>query len=122
MARALEAGGQGESTAATQALAATDFGRDPTSATRAMRTRAAPAPARTRDRTGTRAPARREARSPARRRRMGGFLAMLAVIAAIAAVGIALLAANGKGVQAPNSSDAKDQVQQLHNFLRDHSR
>jgi serine/threonine-protein kinase len=119
MAHALEAGGQGESTAATQALAATDFGRDATSTTRAMRTRAAPAP---RERPATRAPARRAAtRAPAKRRRLGGFLALLAAIAAIAAVGIALLAANDKGVQAPNSSDAKDQVQQLRNFLRDHS-
>ena len=121
MAKALEAGLQGESTAATQALAATDYGRDPTMATRAMRTRAATAPPPARERTGTRAPARQATRAPARKRRVGGFLALLAVIAAIAAVGLALLAANSKGVQAPNSNDARDQIQQLHQFLRDHS-
>src|SRR5215211_3627223 len=50
MARAIEGGAEGESTAATQALAATDFGRDQTAATRAMRTPAAPTPRR--ERTG----------------------------------------------------------------------
>jgi serine/threonine-protein kinase len=121
MAKALEAGLQGESTAATQALAATDYGRDPTMATRAMRTRAATTPPPARERTGTRAPARQATRAPAPKRRIGGFLALLAVVAAIAAVGLALLAANSKGVQAPNSNDARDQIQQLHQFLRDHS-
>jgi serine/threonine protein kinase len=122
MAQALEAGGQGESTAATQALAATDFGRDPTSATRAMRTRTAPAPTPPpRQRTGTRAPARQE--PPRRKRRVNSLFALLAVIAAIAAVGLALLAANSGngGVKAPNSNDAGDQIQQLHQFLQDHS-
>jgi eukaryotic-like serine/threonine-protein kinase len=125
MSRALEAGMQGEATAATQALAATDFGRDPTAATRAMRTRMAPAPTPPpRQRTGTRAPARQPAREPERKRRFGGLLALLAVIAAIVAVGLALLASSGNnsGVKAPNSSDARDQIQQLHQFLQEHSR
>jgi serine/threonine-protein kinase len=125
MAQALEAGLNGESTAATQALAATDYGRDATMATRAMRTRAAPAPAPAplpRDRTGTRAPARQATRAPARKRRFSGVLALLAVIAAIAAVGLALLASSSNSVQAPNSGDTHDQIQQLHDFLQKHSR
>ncbi len=121
MAKALEAGLHGESTAATQALAATDYSRDPTMATRAMRTRAATAPPPARERTGTRAPARQATRAPARKRRSGGLLALLAVIAAVAAVGLALLAANNKGVQAPNSNDTRDQIQQLHDFIGKHS-
>jgi eukaryotic-like serine/threonine-protein kinase len=123
MAQALEAGLHGESTAATEALAATDFGREPTMATRAMRTRAAPAPTPPpRERTGTRAPARQPTRAPAKRKRQfGGLLALLAVIAAIAAVGLALLAAGDNGVKAPNSNDAQDQIQQLHQFLDEHS-
>jgi serine/threonine protein kinase len=123
MAKAMEAGLHGESTAATQALAATDFGRDPTMATRAMKTRAAPAPAPPpRERTGTRAPARQATRAPAKKRRAGGLLALLAVIAAIAAVGLALLAANGNGgVQSPNANRAEDQIQQLRDFLSKHS-
>jgi serine/threonine protein kinase len=123
MAKAMEAGLHGESTAATQALAATDFGRDPTMATRAMKTRAAPAPAPPpRERTGTRAPARQATRAPAKKRRAGGLLALLAVIAAIAAVGLALLAANSNGgVQSPNANRAEDQIQQLRDFLSKHS-
>jgi len=132
MAHALEAGFHGESTAATQALAATDFSRDPTAATRALRTRtpSAPTPARERTRAPTRAgraptrAGRAAGRTPPRRRqrRLGGFLALLAVIAAVAAVGIALLAANDQGVRAPNSGQAKDQIQQLRDFIREHSR
>jgi eukaryotic-like serine/threonine-protein kinase len=124
MAQALEAGLNGESTAATQALAATDYGRDATMATRAMRTRSAPAPApapRPRDRTGTRAPARQATRAPARKRRFSGALALLAVIAAIVVVGLALLASSSNSVQAPNSSDTHDQIQQLKDFLQQHS-
>jgi eukaryotic-like serine/threonine-protein kinase len=119
MSKALEAGLHGEATAATQALAATDYTRgvsDLTAATQALRTRAeppAPAPAR--------APARRREREEARRRRFGPFLALLAVIAAIAAVGVALLAAGDDGTQPINSEDARDQIQQLRDFLQEHA-
>ena len=117
MAKALEAGLHGESTAATQALAAADV----TGATQALRTRAAPVPAR----PPTRGPAqRRQARPPARkrRRRLGGFLALLAVLGAIAAVSIALLAADDGGVQPIDSSDAREQIQQLRDFIDRNSR
>jgi serine/threonine-protein kinase len=123
MSQALEAGLRGEATAATQALAATDYTRgipsDPTAATQALRTRqeparAAPAPAR--------APERRRERAPARRRRMGGFLALLAAIAAIAAVGIALLAADSDGPTPINSDDAREQIQRLRDFLNEQAR
>jgi serine/threonine protein kinase len=121
MSRALEAGLQGEATAATQALAATDYTRgvsDLTAATQALRTRAAPAPA------PARSPARRREREPARRRgrRLGPFLALLAVIAAIAAVGIALLAAGDEGPQPINADDARQQIQELRDFLQDQAR
>jgi serine/threonine protein kinase len=121
MSRALEAGLQGEATAATQALAATDYTRgvsDLTAATQALRTRAEPAPA------PARSPARRREREPARRRgrRLGPFLALLAVIAAIAAVGIALLAAGNEGPQPINADDARQQIQELRDFLQDQAR
>jgi eukaryotic-like serine/threonine-protein kinase len=117
MAQAIEAGLQGEATAATRALAATDAGRgvsDLTAATQALRTRAEPA-----RQAPPRAPERRRERAPARRRgrRTGAFLALLAVIAAIAAVGIALLAAGDDGSQPINRNDARDQIQQLRDFL-----
>jgi serine/threonine protein kinase len=117
MAQAIEAGLQGEATAATRALAATDAGRgvsDLTAATQALRTRAEPA-----RQAPPRAPERRRERAPARRRgrRTGAFLALLAVIAAIAAVGIALLAAGDDGSQPINSNEARDQIQQLRDFL-----
>jgi eukaryotic-like serine/threonine-protein kinase len=125
MARALEAGYHGEQTDATRRMAAMD-----TDATRALdRTSIAPAPpappppAPRRERTAP-PPSRRD-RSPdraARRRRVGTFLAVLAVIAAIAAVGVALVASNNGGVKPVNDGDAKQQIQDLRQFLRDHSR
>ncbi|HEX2232513.1 MAG TPA: protein kinase [Thermoleophilaceae bacterium] len=121
MSRALEAGLHGEATAATQALAATDYTRgvaDLTAATQALRTRAEPAPA-----PPARAPARRREREPARRRRrIGPFLALLAVIAAIAAVGVALLAAGENGPPPITEDDARQQIQELRDFLQDQAR
>jgi eukaryotic-like serine/threonine-protein kinase len=122
LAAALEAGLKGEATGVTHALAAADA----TAATQALRTRATRAtqaapPARP---TPTPAPApRRETRPPAKRgRQIGGFLALLAVLAAIAAVSIAVLTANDGGVKAPSSNDANEQIQQLRDFLEEHSR
>jgi serine/threonine-protein kinase len=122
MAQAIEAGHRGDATAATRALAATDAGRgvsDLTAATQALRTRAEPA-----RQAPARAPQRRRERAPARRRgrRMGAFLALLAVIAAIAAVGIALLAAGDDGSQRIDSNDARQQIQQLRDFLERQAR
>jgi eukaryotic-like serine/threonine-protein kinase len=120
MSQALEAGLHGEATAATQALAATDYTRgvsDLTAATQALRTRSEPARA-----APARAPARRREREPARRRRrIGPFLALLAVLTAIVAVGIALLAAGDSGTQPINSDDARDQIQQLRDFIQEHA-
>jgi eukaryotic-like serine/threonine-protein kinase len=130
MARALEAGLHGDSTAATRAL---DTATDPdatraladvTAATQALRTRQAPQP------SPPTAPPRPAAERPARhaapsqrRRRLGAFLALLAVLAAIAAVGIALLAANdGGGVQPVERNDVQQQIDDLRRFLEDNTR
>jgi serine/threonine-protein kinase len=122
MSKALEAGLHGEATAATQALAATDYTRgvaDLTAATQALRTRAEPARA-----APARAPARRREREPARRRgrRLGPFLALLAVVAAIVAVGIALLAADEDGAAPINGQDAREQIERLRDFLQEQAR
>jgi serine/threonine protein kinase len=114
LARALEAGVSGETTDATRALAAADV----TDATHALRTQSL--------RRSTQAPpAPAPAPVPqkkAARRRWGGFLALLAVIAAIAAVALAVLTANGERVQAPNANDPSQQIEQLRDFLSEHSR
>jgi serine/threonine protein kinase len=122
LARAIEAGASGESTEATRALAAADV----TDATHALRTQAlrqqTQQPAR-REPTPAPRPQRRAERAPKKRRRgIGGFLALLAVIAAIAAVGLALLTAGGDSVEAPNANDPQQQIQDLREFLREHSR
>jgi serine/threonine protein kinase len=120
MSQALEAGLRGEATAATEALAATDYTRgmaDMTAATQALRTRAEPAAA-----APARAPARRREREPARRRsRVGPFLALLAVLAAIAAIAIALLAAGEDGPRPIDSDTARQQIQELRDFLEENA-
>jgi eukaryotic-like serine/threonine-protein kinase len=119
LARAIEAGVSGETTDATRALAAADV----TEATHALRTQAlrqrpqpappTPAPA---------APARRaDPPRAAKRRRLGPFVALLAAVAAIVAVALALLTASGDRVQAPNADDPSQQIQELRDFLREHS-
>ena len=124
LARALEAGVQGETTDATRALAAADV-TDATHAlrtqalrrdTEAQRTRPAPAP----PAAGRRAPATR----PAKRldRRWGGFVALLAALAAIVVVALVLLSGGGEQVQAPNASEPEQQIEQLDDFLQEHSR
>jgi serine/threonine-protein kinase len=125
LAVALEAGLRGEDTSATerlQDLAATRAIED-TAATRAMRARtgAAPAPVptpqppdRRQDRGATRA---------GRRRRVGTFLALLAITAAIAAVVLALtLKSTTTTVQPVEKQDVQSQVDGLRQFLQDHSR
>jgi eukaryotic-like serine/threonine-protein kinase len=125
MARALEAGFHGEQTDATRRMAATDVGAtrrlEDTAATQALRTRTAPPPARPPER---RRPAPPPERAPdrGRRRRLGAFLALLAIIAAIAAAGLAIVATNNNGTQSINRDDARQQIQDLRQFLRDHSR
>jgi serine/threonine protein kinase len=123
MARALEAGFHGEQTEATRRLALGDTGAtralDSTAATQALRTRAQPIPAPRR--TPTPPPPSRRPEEP-KRRRLGAFLAVLAIVAAIAAVGVALVASSDEGVQPVNQDEAKQQIQDLRQFLQDHSR
>jgi eukaryotic-like serine/threonine-protein kinase len=132
-ARAIDAGLHGERTAATERLALTDAdvtrAMDATSATRAMpRTGYAPPPPEpARERTAAPPAARprrddRAARRAATRRRWATFLALLAVLAAIAAVGVALLSTDGGGVSAPNQDRFEDQLQDLREFIQEHAR
>ena len=126
MAEAIEAGLHGEATDATRALDLTD-------STRAIpRTTVGPAPTRVHDAVPrsaapvTRAPRdeRAAARRSAGRRRAGTFLALLAAIAAIAVVAIALLSSSGGGetVQPVDTGDPQQQVDELREFIEEHSR
>ncbi|MBD0282911.1 MAG: serine/threonine protein kinase [Thermoleophilaceae bacterium] len=132
-ARAIDAGFHGERTAATERLAASDEvtrALEATSATRAMpRTgyvppaAAEPARARAAAPRVTRPP--RDDRAAARaasRRRWSAFLALLAVIVAIAAVGVALLSSGGGQVRAPNQDQVEDQIGEMRDFIRQHAR
>jgi eukaryotic-like serine/threonine-protein kinase len=128
LAEAIEAGLHGELTEATRQMAITDAeatrALDATSATRAMpRTSYQPAYV-----EPTAAPPRRDeraARRAARRRRMATFFALLLVLAAIAAVGAALIASSdngGSGVSPVDADDVQQQIQELRQFLQEHSR
>ena len=130
MARALESGLQGEETEVTRALLL-DAGDD-TAATRAMSaTRiVSPQPAAGRGPIEPQPPDRREARREAEaarksaaRRRLGVFLALLAALAAIAVVVIALAStgSSGGGVEAPDSNDIEQQIQQLRDLIQDNT-
>jgi serine/threonine protein kinase len=132
-AHAIDAGLQGERTAATERLALADDeatrAMEATSATRAMpRTGyAPPAPEPPRARTAAPAavrprPDERAARRARARRRWGTFLALLAVLAAIAAVGVAVLS-SGDGDRATpvNRDQVEDQIQGLRDFIQQHS-
>jgi eukaryotic-like serine/threonine-protein kinase len=125
LAEALEAGLHGEATDATRRLAVADAEEE--AATRALpRTAYAPPPARFQEDTAP-PPARSERADPAataRRRRMATFFALLLVLAAIAAVGLALLASSGggSGTKGPNADSVQQQIDQLHQFLQEHTR
>jgi serine/threonine protein kinase len=132
MAEAIEAGLHGVTTDATRRLALSDTDAtraiDATSSTRAMpRTSHQPVPEPLPAYAEpTAPPARRdarEARRAIRRRRMASFFALLLVLAAVAAVGVALLASSdgGNGVSPVNDDDVRHQIQDLRQFLRDHS-
>jgi eukaryotic-like serine/threonine-protein kinase len=130
---AIDAGLHGERTAATERLALSDTdptrAMEATSATRAMpRTGYAPpqpepvqsaAPAAPRPRRDERA-----GRRTAARRRWAIFLALLAVVGAIAAVGIALLSTSdsGGGPAAPNRDQVEDQIRDLRDFIEQNTR
>jgi serine/threonine protein kinase len=129
---AIDAGLHGERTAATQRLSPSETGvtraMDATSATRAMpQTGYAPPvePAQARAAAAAAAPPLRDdraARRTAARRRWGTFLALLAVLAAIAAVGVALLSSGDDGVTAPNRDRVEDQIQELRDFIEQNVR
>jgi eukaryotic-like serine/threonine-protein kinase len=130
---AIDAGLHGERTAATERLALSDTdptrAMEATSATRALpRTGYAPPQP---EPVQTAAPAAprpgrddRAARRTASRRRWAAVLAVLAVGAAIAAVGIALLSTsdNGGGPTAPNRDQVEDQIRDLRDFIEQNTR
>jgi serine/threonine protein kinase len=129
MADAIEAGLHGEETEATRRLALTDVeatgALESTSVTRALpRTSYQPAPAYAEPTAASPRRDERDSRRAARRRGMATFFALLLVLAAIAAVGVALLAAgdNGSGVSPVDADDVQQQIQELRQFLQDHSR
>jgi serine/threonine-protein kinase len=129
MAQAIEAGLHGEATDATRRLSLSDDTEatralDATSATRAMpRTSYQPVPEYVEPAAApSRADSRREARRAARRRRWASFFALLLVIAAIGAVGVALIASSddgGGGVSPVDADDVQQQIQELRQFLED---
>jgi eukaryotic-like serine/threonine-protein kinase len=130
-ARAIDAGLQGERTAATERLELTDAdvtrAMEATSATRAIpRTgyvppRAEPAQERTAPSAARPRPDDQAARRAASRRRWATFLALLAIVAAIAAVGVALLSTGDGGTPAPNQDRFENQLQELRDFIQQHS-
>jgi eukaryotic-like serine/threonine-protein kinase len=132
---AIDAGLHGERTAATERLSLSDTdstrAMEATSATRAMpRTGYAPLPpeparAETAAPPAARLPRdERAARRTGARRRWATFLALLAVLAAIAAVGVALLSTSNDngGVDAPNRDQVQDQIQDLRDFIQQNVR
>jgi hypothetical protein len=99
---------------------------DSTSATRAMpRTSYESAPAYS-EPTAPPPPARdgRAARKAARRRQLATFFALLLVLAAIAAVGVALVASsdNGSGVSPVNENDVQQQIDGTHQLIQDNTK
>ena len=136
MAEAIEAGMQGEATAATQRLGMSDYDMtqalDDTDATRALpRTSLGPSPTRVHQAPPTAEPvqaarARRAQRGAAQRaarpRRGGSFLALLAALAAIAIVAIVLLSqSSGGGVDPVDTGDAQQQIDGIRDFISQHS-
>ena len=143
MARALDAGLEGNSTDVTRALVggadldSTDATRalaDTTAATRALRTRAGssgpatgrPAPLPPRPTTGARAPEPADVGRSRRKRGLGSFLAVLAVIMAAVAISLALLASDDgggqTGIDPVDRGDVDQQIDGLKQFLRENSR
>jgi serine/threonine protein kinase len=135
MAEAIEAGTQGEATAATQKLGMSDYDAtqalDDTAATRALqRTSLGPAATRVQQAPPvTTPPARRpreervDAQRAARRRGWATFLALLAALAAIAVVAIALLSSSGgSSVDPVDTGDLQQQIDGISNFISQHSR
>ena len=147
LARALDAGLEGRDTEVTRRLAAgmgvddtdaTHALADMTAPTQALRTRrGAPVSAPTTGR-GTPVPApvpagggvpdRREATQSGRKRGLGRFLTVLAVLMAAVAITLALLTANdgggggGGGIEPVDRGEVDQQIDGLKQFLREHGR
>ncbi len=146
LARALDAALHGEQTEVTQRLLTgaplddTDATRplgDMTAATQALQTRPAgasgararPAPISSPTDAAARAPGSPAPTRDGGRRRLGGFLAILAVLMAGAAITLAILAADGgggegrgSGIDPVNRDDVQEQIDGVKRFLRDHTR
>jgi eukaryotic-like serine/threonine-protein kinase len=129
MADGLEAGLHGESTDVTRALTQEESHEvtralDDTAATRAMAATRVEPPitARPPAQPEQRRVEREDPRRAAARRRWGIFLAVLAVLVAVVVVVLALSSTSGGGVDAPNSNDLDQQIQQLRDFIQEHSR
>jgi eukaryotic-like serine/threonine-protein kinase len=129
MADALEAGLHGESTDVTRALTHEESHEvtralDDTAATRAMAATRVEPPitARPPGQPEQRRVEREDPRRATARRRWGIFLAVLAVLVAVVVVVLALSSTSGGGVDAPNSNDLDQQIQQLRDFIQEHSR
>jgi eukaryotic-like serine/threonine-protein kinase len=136
-ARALDAGLHGHETDVTRRLAAAAVGdtaatqalsRDATDATRALpreRPPMVPLPPRTEAHTRPASqPIPADAKRSARNRRWGQFLALLAVVMAIVAVGVVLLSAEGgdTGVSPVDRNDVQQQIDGIEQFLRENTR
>jgi eukaryotic-like serine/threonine-protein kinase len=127
MADALEAGLHGESTEVTRALTQ-DEGHEVTRALDDTAATSAMAATRVEPPIAARPPAppeqrREDPRRASSRRRWGVFLAVLAVLVAVVVVVLALTSTNGGGgVDAPSSNDLEQQIQQLRDFIQEHSR
>ena len=140
LARALEAGLQGQATEATQRLAAAALAdpdptralaTDVTDATRALQTRQAPpmAPLPPRTEAHQMRPVpepdpQAAARRGARNRRLGQFFVLLAVLVAAVAVALLLLSTDGGngGVSPVTRDDVQQQIDGLEQFLRENTR
>ena len=131
MAQAVGAGARGAETEATQRLAA-GFYADDVAATQALPrteyarrsdpTMVAPVPAREREPRQPAPRARATQRRPKRRNRAGRFLVALLLLAAGGVAAFAALSAlDGGGIDAPNESDVRDQVQELKSLIREYS-
>jgi serine/threonine-protein kinase len=119
MAEAIEAGFHGEATDATRRLDLTEV--EP--ATQAL-PRTAYQPVAPSYAEPTYAPTAREREEPRRRRGWSTFFALLLVLAAIGAVGAALIASsnNDNGVSPVNEDQVQQQIDGLRQFLQDNTK
>ena len=131
MAQAVGAGARGAETEATQRLAA-GFYEDDVAATQALPrteyarrsdpTMVAPVPAREREPRQPAPRARAAQPRPKRRNRAGRFLLALLLLAAGGVAAFAALSAlDGGGIDTPNESDVRGQVQELKSLIREYS-